>query len=110
VNGTASNFRETTMTERVAPRHPLPNNPPDVTEDALRRIRGEFLEMPGLRLTEAQACRLWGLDLSMCSALLAALTDATFLFRTREGAYMRVEHARPAKAGLRPRRKGMTAA
>lgn len=25
------------------------------------RIRGEFLEMPGLKLTTAQACRLWNL-------------------------------------------------
>ena len=26
------------------------------------RIRGEFLEMPGLRLTSAQAARLWHVD------------------------------------------------
>jgi hypothetical protein len=30
--------------------------------DALRRVKGEYLEMPGLRLTPAQAQRLWGLD------------------------------------------------
>ena len=28
----------------------------------VHRVRGEFLEMPGLRLTRAQAQRLWGLD------------------------------------------------
>ena len=73
------------------------------TEDVLRRVQGEFLEMPGLRLTEAQARRLWGLDAASCSALLGALVDAKFLFRTRDGAFMRVEHATPAKAHAKPR-------
>jgi hypothetical protein len=73
------------------------------TEDVLRRVQGEFLEMPGLRLTEAQARRLWGLDAASCSALLGALVDAKFLFRTRDGAFMRVEHASPVKAGVRAR-------
>lgn len=45
----------------------------------LRRIQGEFLEMPGLRLTPNQAARLWGLDLAMASYLLRALTDSHFL-------------------------------
>ena len=71
------------------------------TEDALRRVKGEYLEMPGLRLTEAQARRLWGLDPVACSALLGALVDAKFLFRTRDGAFMRVEYATPVKASLR---------
>ena len=70
-------------------------------EEVLRRVQGEFLEMPGLRLTEAQARRLWGLDVDACSALLGALVDANFLFRTRDGAFMRVEHAGPLKATLR---------
>ena len=73
------------------------------TDDVLRRVQGEFLEMPGLRLTEAQARRLWGLDAASCDALLGALVDANFLFRTRDGAFMRVEHAMPVKASLRPR-------
>ena len=73
------------------------------TEDVLRRVQGEFLEMPGLRLTEAQARRLWGLDAASCAALLGALVDAKFLFRTRDGAFMRMEHASAAKAGLRAR-------
>lgn len=49
--------------------------------------------MPGLRLTEAQARRLWGLDAASCRALLSTLVDANFLFRTRDGAFMKVEHA-----------------
>src|SRR5437879_3518745 len=76
---------------------------PRATEDVLRRVQGEFLEMPGLRLTEAQARRLWGLDAASCDALLGALVDANFLFRTRDGAFMRVERAMPVKASLRPR-------
>ena len=50
--------------------------------DVLRRVKGEYLEMPGLRLTIAQAQRLWGLDRSMCDALLGTLVEAKFLFRT----------------------------
>jgi hypothetical protein len=71
------------------------------TDDVLRRVKGEFLEMPGLRLTEAQARRLWGLDAASCGALLGKLVDAKFLFRTRDGAFMRIEHAGPVRAGLR---------
>lgn len=72
-------------------------------EDVLRRVRGEFLEMPGMRLTEAQARRLWNLDAASCQALLTALVDSKFLFQTRDGAFMRVEQARPAHASLRSR-------
>ena len=60
--------------------------PPD---DVMRRVQGEYLEMPGLRLTMAQAQRLWGLDRSACDSLLGALVDAKFLFRTRDGAFVR---------------------
>ena len=76
------------------------------TDEVLRRVQGEFLEMPGLRLTGAQACRLWGLDAAVCEALLGALVDAKFLFKTRDGAFMRVEQAAPAKASLRPHYAG----
>jgi DNA-binding IclR family transcriptional regulator len=55
----------------------------------LTRIRGEYLEMPGLRLTPAQARRLWGLDVSECERLLDALVRARFLRRTPDGAYQR---------------------
>ena len=64
--------------------------------DALRRVRGEYIEMPGLRLTSAQAQRLWGLDRAACDALLGALVEAKFLFRTRDGAFVRSEYVRRA--------------
>ena len=62
-------------------------------DDALRRVKGEYLEMPGLRLTAAQAQRLWGLDSQACDALLGALVDINFLYRTRDGAFMRASRS-----------------
>lgn len=59
-------------------------------EDLLRRIRGEFLEMPGLRLTSAQAQRLWGLEVQTCATLLAALVDEEFLVRGSDDRYTRL--------------------
>lgn len=91
-------------------RHALAKDTPSAAEEILRRVQGEFLEMPGLRVTEEQARRLWGLDAATCSALLSALIDARFLFRTRDGAFMRIEHATPVKAGLPSRATGITAA
>lgn len=51
-------------------------------------VKGEFLEMPGLRLTPAQARRLWGLDPSECEDLLDLLVHQDFLLRTRDGAFV----------------------
>ena len=52
----------------------------NVSSALLRRIRAEYLEMPGLRLTAAQC--LFGLDSETCDAVLAALLDAKCLSRT----------------------------
>ena len=65
-------------------------------DEVLRRVQGEYIEMPGLRLTTAQAQRLWGLDRAACDALLGALVDAKFLFRTRDGAFVRSDVSRAA--------------
>jgi hypothetical protein len=54
----------------------------------LEIVRGEYLEMPGLRLTKQQARRLWALDADTCEALLSTLEGSGFLRRTREGKYM----------------------
>lgn len=59
------------------------------TPDLLVRIRGEFLEMPGLRVTSPQAQRLWGLDSVACAAILACLVDEGFLRCTPNGAFAR---------------------
>jgi hypothetical protein len=58
-------------------------------QEVVRQIRGEFLEMPGLRLTEQQARRMWRLDETACEAVLGALVDARFLAKTRDGAFIR---------------------
>ena len=73
-------------------------------DDVLRRVKGEFLEMPGLRLTEPQARRLWGLDAASCGALLRTLVETKFLFCTRDGAFMRVEYVAPVRAAIRSRK------
>lgn len=72
-----------------------------VTDDSLgERIRGEYLEMPGLRLTLAQACRLWQIDAVTCHTVLSALVNEHFLHRTLDGFYVAFPPARPAKAQL----------
>ena len=67
-------------------------------DDVLKRVQGEYIEMPGLRLTIAQAQRLWGLDRAACDALLGALVDAKFLFQTRDGAFKRTDQSRSASS------------
>jgi len=61
--------------------------------ELLQRIRGEYLEMPGLRLTPEQAGRLWSLDLDTCRRLLEALVEAKFLARSGDGTYFRLSAA-----------------
>ena len=59
--------------------------------DLIRRVRGEYLEMPGLSLTLSQAQRLWGLDPTLCGAVLDALVATRFLTRTHRGHYVRTD-------------------
>jgi DNA-binding GntR family transcriptional regulator len=59
----------------------------------LYRIRGEYLEMPGLRLTLEQAARLWQMDTAICAAALMQLIADGFLTRTQRGAYVRMDQA-----------------
>jgi hypothetical protein len=78
-----------------------------VNDGLLRRVHGEFLEMPGLRLTCQQAQRLWGLDERTCLQVLESLVDTRFLCRSAHGMYTRrsdghaaFQQDRTAKAGL----------
>ena len=72
----------------------------------LTRIRGEYLEMPGLRLTLEQAQRLCGIERMLCKTVLDALVEAKFLCVKPDGAYTRLidggefPRPRPAKAHL----------
>jgi DNA-binding IclR family transcriptional regulator len=45
--------------------------------------------MPGLKLTAAQAQRLFGLDRQSCDGLMTSLVTSGFLARTRDGAFVR---------------------
>ena len=55
--------------------------------ELLRRIRGEFREMPGLRLSLEQAMRLWSLDRATCVDVLTQLRSARFLDLDTNGRY-----------------------
>ena len=59
-----------------------------LSEAILRHVRAEFLEMPGLKLTIAQAQRLWGIDRATCETLIEELLACRFLARTRDGSFM----------------------
>jgi hypothetical protein len=73
------------------------------TEQMLQRIYGEFMEMPGLKLSCRQAQRLLGLDEPACRHLLQILVDTNFLTCHRNGTYARrtegrSEFPRPQRA------------
>ena len=71
-------------------------------ETALTRVRAEYLEMPGLRLTLEQAQRLCGVERTLCQMVLDALVDTHFLCLKPNGVYARVtdgaEHSYVAPA------------
>jgi hypothetical protein len=55
----------------------------------MERVRSEFDEMSGMRLTVAQVQRLCGVEQLICTAVLDALVDAKFLYRHADGTYAR---------------------
>ena len=73
-----------------------------IDDRLLLRVRGEFQEMPGLRLSLAQACRLWQMDGTTCLAILEQLIVERYLYRTGEGMYVALPSGRPTplKASL----------
>jgi hypothetical protein len=54
----------------------------------LARIHSEYLEMPGLKLTAAQASRFWNLGPEESRIALETLVEARVLWRTRDGHYV----------------------
>jgi hypothetical protein len=58
----------------------------------VERVRGEFNEMPGLQLTEAQAARLWGVEPDACRRIVDVLVSDEFLRWTANG---RIARTRP---------------
>ena len=59
-------------------------------DDAVQLIRLEYLEMPGLALTQDQVRRLWSFPADLCQRALDRLLSARFLTRTVEGIYVRM--------------------
>jgi hypothetical protein len=60
--------------------------PPAPFDSFVAHVRGEYGEMPGLRLTVSQACRLWHVDVSTCEMLVEQLVREGFLYKTDTGA------------------------
>lgn len=60
---------------------------PRYQADLASLIRAEYLEMPGLSVTLAQAARLWHVDRHSCLDVLDALTREGFLRYVR-GTYV----------------------
>lgn len=59
-----------------------------VTDGVRRRAQAEYLEMPGLKLTAAQASRLWHVDAAASATLLDSMVEAGVLYKTTDGSYL----------------------
>ncbi|HZP47340.1 MAG TPA: hypothetical protein VFB07_02315 [Vicinamibacterales bacterium] len=64
----------------------------------LDRIRAEYLEMPGLKLTVNQVQRLCGVERVLCQDVLNALVAANFLDVRADGSYVRLTEGRVARS------------
>jgi len=62
-------------------------------EPVLQRIRGEFHESPGLRLTPWQFRRLWNLDEDQARLVIEQLVQTRFLRGARDGTFVRCERS-----------------
>jgi len=63
--------------------------PDEQWNDTMSRVRGEFDEMPCLRVTSRQACMLFGLSETVSLWVLGCLARDGFLEQTRDGEYVR---------------------
>jgi hypothetical protein len=77
--------------------------------DVIKRLRAEYLQLPGLRLTAEQVQRLCGIERMMCQSVLDALVNAGFLCARSDGTYTRVTEgvvaSRAAKADIAATRR-----
>ena len=73
------------------------------------RVRGEFVEMPGLELTLPQAVRLWTLGADDCRFVIDALVDAGFLKWTPRRTVIRTGRDLPIGPHRSGRREHQTA-
>jgi hypothetical protein len=59
-------------------------------DDAVERLRAEYLEMPGLQLNAEQVQRLCGTERKICRVALDTLVNANFLCVKQDGHYARL--------------------
>jgi hypothetical protein len=57
--------------------------------EAVERLKGIFLEIPGTQLSIDDASRLSGLEPATCRLVLTALEDARFFSRAGNGLFIR---------------------
>jgi hypothetical protein len=67
-------------------------------DQMMQRVRREYEELPGLRLTRWQAQRLWRLDPRECELVLTSLVRSAFLIESRDGTFARRAHAEASVA------------
>ena len=60
-------------------------------QDWLQLVRGEYEELPGLRLTQSQVEEWWEIDAARAATLIGALVSIGVLRKTREGAYVHAD-------------------
>jgi hypothetical protein len=70
-------------------------------EQAFARIRAEYANLPGMRLTPAQVHRLTGVESSICKLVLDDLLRARFLAVGPEGSYIKGTDEGQSSAGSR---------
>jgi len=75
------------------------------TSTLIRQIRDEYQNMPGLKLTREQACRLWAVSNETCDAAIDALVEEGFLQKTGTGKFI----ALPRRAGAAARIRELAA-
>ena len=63
--------------------------PDEQWNETMSRVRGEFDEMPCLRVTSRQACMLFGLSETVSLWVLNCLARDGFLEQSRDGEYLR---------------------
>jgi hypothetical protein len=69
---------------------------PTRIDDALKRLKTLFLEVPRLSVSAEQAGQMTRMDEATCLMLLLALLDTRFLERTPNGAFfLRVDERLP---------------
>lgn len=68
-------------------REPVKSTP--ALDDVLRRVEGEYQEMPGMCVTRKQAQRLWGLDSTTCELVLTTLLERGVVRQTSRGMFVK---------------------